>query len=251
VRLGALVELLHLASLVHDDVVDRADRRRGGPAAHLAMGTERAMLGGLSCFALAGREAADLGGGLDVLVSRTVAGLAYGEILDIERAFDTALPLADYLELVERKTGDLFRLGCTLGAAEADAGADAVLAMAQFGSDAGVAFQIMDDCLDFGAAASGKPAGTDHLLGLFGAPTLYALAADRSGELAALLLAPSFGATDMPAVRALVIAHGGLAAAAELARQRRDRALAHLDHLDHRSRAALVTAAAPVWRDLA
>src|SRR5262249_13334414 len=118
VRLGALVELLHLASLLHDDVIDRAATRRGGPAAHTVVGPERAVLAGLACFALAGMEAASIGEGLDQLVSGTVAGLAYGEMLDVERAFDTALSLPDYLELTERKTGDLFRLSCLLGAAE-------------------------------------------------------------------------------------------------------------------------------------
>jgi len=231
VRLGALVELLHLASLLHDDVVDRAATRRGGPAAHTVVGQERAVLAGLACFALAGMEAAAIGGGLDQLVSRTVAGLAYGEMLDVERAFDTALSLPDYLELAERKTGDLFRLSCLLGAAEAGATADLTLALGQFGADFGVAFQVLDDCLDFRADAGGKPAGTDHLMGLFGAPTLCALAADTSGELAELVLSPWFSEQDMPAVRALVALRGGLAAAGRLARERYERALTTLDGL--------------------
>jgi geranylgeranyl pyrophosphate synthase len=229
IRLGALVELLHLASLLHDDVIDRAAVRRGGPAAQTVIGSEGAVLAGLACFALAGLEAAELGGGLDQLVGRTVAGLAYGEMLDVERAFDTRLSLPDYLELAERKTGDLFRLSCLLGAAEADAGEDVALALAQFGADFGVAFQILDDCLDFRPGGEGKPAGTDHLMGLFGAPTLCALAGDESGELARLLLTPGFSERDMPAVRELVIANGGLAAAATLARERYARALGALD----------------------
>lgn len=135
-RLGAMVELLHLASLLHDDVIDRADTRRGGPAAHVVVGSELATLAGLACFALAGTEAADLGGGLDRLVSRTVAGLSYGELLDVERAFDTGLALSDYLELVERKTGELFRLSCLLGAAEAQAEPETVRACPYFSDPA-------------------------------------------------------------------------------------------------------------------
>jgi heptaprenyl diphosphate synthase len=226
VRLGALVELLHLASLLHDDVIDRAATRRGGPAAHTVVGPEQAVLAGIACSTLAASQAASIGGGLDQLVSKTVAGLAYGELLDIERAFDTALPLADYLELAERKTGDLFRLSCLLGAAEAGAGPDLTQALAQFGTDFGVTRQILDDCLDFRAGPAGKPTGTDHMMGLFGAPTLFALAADRTGELATLLLSPRFSERDMPAVRALVTAHGGLTAAVRLARERYQRALA-------------------------
>ena len=181
-RLGALVELLHLASLLHDDVVDRAATRRGGPAAHTVVGPERAVLAGLACFALAGTEAASLGNGLDRLVSNAVTGLAYGELLDVERAFDTALSLPDYVELTERKTGDLFRLSCLLGAAAAGAGPDTASAVAEFGAGFGAAFQILDDCLDFQADHEGKPTGTDHMMGLFGAPTLYALAATVPGS---------------------------------------------------------------------
>jgi geranylgeranyl pyrophosphate synthase len=244
VRLGALIELLHLASLVHDDIVDRADSRRGGPAAQLSLGEERAALAGLSCFAVAGKEAADLGGDLPVLVGRTAAELAYGELLDVERAFDTTLSLPDYLDLVRRKTGVLFRLACVLGAAAAGADSPHVDALGRFGLDFGVAFQILDDTLDFGASAAGKPTGTDHALGLFGAPTLYALGRDPSGQLAAVLLAPSFTTADMPAVRDLVRERGGLSAAKSLARHQYDQALSHLDIVDHATRTALINATA-------
>ncbi|QKG25093.1 polyprenyl synthetase family protein [Actinomadura verrucosospora] len=234
-RFGAVVELLHIASLLHDDIVDRAETRRGGPAAHTVVGSARASLAGLACFALAGQEAADLGRGAATLASRAAAHLSYGEILDVERAFDTAFPIADYRELVERKTGDLFGLCCALGALEAGADADVVRAVERFGREFGVAFQIADDCLDFAGAPGGssggpdKPAGTDHLLGLFGAPTLFALARDTTGELAALLLSPAFSLADMPAVGELVRAYGGLTEASALAAVHRDRAVAALE----------------------
>lgn len=226
VRLGALVELLHLASLLHDDVVDRADSRRGRPAAHIVVGQERAVLAGLACFAVAGLEAAAIGGGVDQLIGQAVARLAYGELLDVERAFDTSLAMVDYLELAERKTGELFRLSCVLGAAAAGADDAVIRTLGQFGLEFGVAFQILDDCLDFGAEQDGKPAGRDHMMGVFGAPTLCALAADRAGELSALLLSPDFSHADLPAVRAHLTANGGLAAATAMARARYDRALA-------------------------
>jgi heptaprenyl diphosphate synthase len=250
VRLGALVELLHLASLLHDDIIDQQATRRGGPAAHTVAGHELAMLAGLGCFALAGTEAADLGQGVGLLVGQAAARLSYGELLDVERAFDVALPLPDYLELVERKTADLFRLSCLLGAAEAGLDTDVAQALGSFGRDIGVAFQILDDCLDLDLAAANKPAGIDHMLGLFGAPTLHALAADSTGELAALLLSPEFGADDMPAVRALVAARGGLAAAVTLARERYDRALAWLELVPvGSSRDHLAAVAGLAWRD--
>jgi geranylgeranyl pyrophosphate synthase len=250
VRLGAVVELLHLASLLHDDILDQAATRRGGPAAHTVVGRELATLAGLACFSLAGSEAADLGGAVSPLVGQAVAALSYGEILDLERAFDTMLPVSAYLELAERKTGELFRLSCVLGAAEAQAPPDVVRALARFGTHLGTAFQVLDDCLDLRASAGGKPAGTDHMLGLFGAPTLYALARDGTGELAALLLSPGFDVTEMPQARALVTAHGGLRAARRLARQQHRRALSALGDLPPGpGRDLLAYVATLAWRD--
>lgn len=250
VRLGALVELLHLASLLHDDLIDRTATRRGGPTAHVVLGTEATVLAGVACFAVAGMEAADLGEGVDVLVSQTVASLSYGELLDVERAFDIGLSLEDYLELVQRKTADLFRLSCLLGAAEARLDRDTATNLALFGLHIGVAFQILDDLLDFSDTDGGKPWGTDHLLGLFGAPTLAALAADTSGRLADLLLSADFGMDDMTAVRSLVIAYGGITAAVELARERHTRALALLPGTpDGPARAVLAGIADRAWED--
>jgi heptaprenyl diphosphate synthase len=250
VRQGAVVELLHLASLLHDDILDQAATRRGGGAAEGVVGREVATLAGLACFSLAGAEAADLGGTVSRQVGQAVAALSYGEILDLERAFDPALPMSAYLELAERKTGELFRLSCALGAAEAQVPPDAARALARFGQQLGTAFQVLDDCLDLRPSAGGKPAGTDHLLGLFGAPTLYALARDGGRELATLLLSPEFSLTSMPQARALVTARGGLRAARRLARGLYRRALSALDELPAGpGRDLLAYVAGLAWRD--
>jgi heptaprenyl diphosphate synthase len=252
VRLAAVVELLHLASLLHDDVVDRADLRRGRPAARVVVGDERAVLAGVACFAVAGTEASDIGDDVGRVVAQAVARLAYGELLDVERAFDTSLAIADYLELAERKTGELFRLSCVLGAAAAAAPGTVISALGQFGLNFGVAFQILDDCLDLGAGGDGKPTGTDHMMGLFGAPTLYALGADPAGELAALLLSPGFSQADLPAVRALLTSRDGFAAAHRLARTRYELALDAVRALadQHGSAAAGLMAVADVFWQL-
>jgi heptaprenyl diphosphate synthase len=242
IRLGALVELLHLASLLHDDVVDRAATRRGGPAVHVLIGQEQAVLAGLACFALAGMEAASIDTEVSAIVASAVAGVAYGEVLDVDRAFDTEVSLDDYLDLAERKTGELFRLACLLGAAAAGADDVAAAAFGRFGADFGVGFQVLDDCVDLQEIGPGKPAGTDLLMGVFGAPILCALAADSSGRLAEILLSPAFGRSDMPKVRALVSECGGVAAATALAAERCQRALGWLDALGDCEAAGLLTA---------
>jgi geranylgeranyl pyrophosphate synthase len=251
--LGALVELVHVASLLHDDIIDKAAVRRGLPAAHVVANEELATLAGLACFALAGKQAADLGSGVSLAVSTAVAELSVGELLDVQRAFDTELSIADYLELVTRKTGELFRLPCVLGAMISGADRTTAEVLAGFGLELGVAFQILDDCLDLRVDLDqDKPTGTDHQLGLFGAPTLYALYADPDGNLMETLLSPSFGIHDMPVVRSMVVARGGLARAGELARQRHQNALAILERLpDEKLRTSLRSVGMSMWRDVA
>jgi len=229
VQAGAVVELLQVASLLHDDVVDQAETRRFAPSAHVAHGVEAALLGGVACFALAGQEAAELGAAANAVTSRAVADLSRGEMLDVERAFDVELSAADYLAVVEGKTAPLFRLSCQLGAVLGGCETDVHRAVAGYGADLGVAFQVLDDCLDIEAAGTGKPAGRDMALGLFGAPVLCALQAAGDRELASLLLSSDFGGDDMRRVGELVERHGGLAAARALAATRLDRALDALE----------------------
>ncbi|MDO8187552.1 polyprenyl synthetase family protein [Conexibacter sp. JD483] len=230
VRAGAVVELLQVASLLHDDVVDQADTRRFAPAAHVSHGVESALLGGVACFALAGLEAAELGHATNAVTARAVADLARGEMLDVERAFDVKLNEPDYLAVVEGKTAPLFRLGCQLGTVQGGCDQQVADAVAAFGADLGVAFQLLDDCLDIEDAGTGKPGGRDLALGIFGAPILCALqAAGDDRELAGLLLDPDFDGSDMRRVCALVERHRGVATARALAAERIDRALSVLD----------------------
>lgn len=226
VRAGAVVELLQIASLLHDDVVDQADTRRFAPAAHVSHGVESALLGGVACFALAGTEAAELGSTANAVTARAVADLSRGEMLDVERAFDVKLSSEDYLAVVEGKTAPLFRLSCQLGAVQGRCDQEVSRALAAFGGDLGVAFQVLDDCLDIEHAGTGKPGGRDLALGLFGAPILCALqAAGTDRELAGLLLSPDFDGVDMRQVCELVERYDGVVTARALAEARLDRSL--------------------------
>jgi geranylgeranyl pyrophosphate synthase len=223
VKLGALVELLHIASLLHDDVIDRTTMRRGRPTAHSLAGNEDAVLAGAACMALVGKEAAALGSSTSQLMSLAAVDLSYGELLDVERAYDTDLGVDEYLELVHHKTSVLFRLSCVLGAGAAGLDRAATEALAAFGVELGTAFQIADDCLDLSTDDIDKPIGTDHLLGLFGLPTLLAIR-NGSDELRELLLSPTLTIDDLPRVRSLVVAARGSQLAMTVAQQHYDRA---------------------------
>lgn len=249
VRLGAIVELLHCASLLHDDVIDRAATRRGAPTAHKVAGPELAVLTGTACFAQVGAESADLGGVVSGAVSDAVAELSRGELLDVQRAFDPTVTTADYVELARSKTGELFRLCCVLGAQEAQVATQDVRRLDQFGSNMGIAFQIVDDCLDLRIDADDKPVGTDHLLGLFGLPTLCALSGPASTELTEVLMSPSIDATALTSVRKLVHATGGVEQAMTIAERHYDDAVSVLGPLTKLPAGeALLVTAETMWR---
>ena len=177
VAAAAAVELLHMATLVHDDVLDRADLRRGKP----------------TVFATGGREAATTTG--DLLFSRAFAvlvragdpdavrtlsdassALARGELVQRGDAWDAGVSRERYLERCELKTARLFEAACRLGASLGGAGAPASEALAQFGRRIGVAFQIFDDVLDVSGPVerTGKARGTDLLDGTVTLPLILA-----------------------------------------------------------------------------
>lgn len=252
-RAAAVVELLQVASLLHDDVVDQAPTRRFAPAAHVTHGAELALLAGVACFGLAGAEAAELGTTSNALASRTVAELARGEMLDVERAFDVELGIDDYLALVTGKTATLFRLSCELGAEQGRCDPPTRRAVATFGSELGIGFQFLDDCLDLEGAGSGKPVGRDLALGIYGAPLLCALAAagDDDRELVGLLRSPSFGDDDLDRVRELVERYDGIVTAKRMAKDRVVQAIEALDAIpDGPGREGLEALARPLMEDL-
>lgn len=237
-RVAAIVEYLQVASLLHDDVVDRADTRRSAPAAHVTHGVELALLGGMACFALAGTEAAELGPSAAVLTSRVASELARGQMLDVERCFDTELAFDDYVTLVAGKTSPLFRLACQLGASTSCCPRPIVDALGRFATELGIAFQIADDCLDLRRTGTGKPFAQDLALGLFGAPVLCALSSANDRELAELLVSPDLSDAQLDRVLELVQHLEGVEQARALAQEHRtamEEALAELPDIPARA----------------
>jgi geranylgeranyl pyrophosphate synthase len=184
VRAATAVELVHSATLVHDDVLDRAALRRGVPTVVAAGGREAATATGDLLFARAFFELAANGRADQVRVlSDASSALAEGELLQRSDAWVADVPVERYLRRCELKTARLFEAACRLGALEAGGIADALGA---FGCQIGLAFQLLDDVLDVSGPASrtGKHRGTDLLDGTITLPFL--LARERDGDLRAL-----------------------------------------------------------------
>lgn len=174
------VELLHLASLYHDDVLDSAAFRRGRPSANALWGNHAAVLGGDVLLAHAYRVAADLGAAELRRFAHTLTSLCSGQIAESAAQFDVARELSHYDASIRGKTAALLATSCWLGASTAEAPLQVADALACFGTELGVAFQIIDDVLDLygDGLQTGKPAGTDLREGVFTLPVLLALQRD-------------------------------------------------------------------------
>jgi geranylgeranyl pyrophosphate synthase len=177
VRAAVAVELIHSASLVHDDVLDAAALRRGAPTVVAAAGRTIATATGDLLFSRAFAELA-AGGELDDVraLSAAASALAAGELMQRADAWNAAVPLDRYLHRCELKTGSLFEAACRLGALGSGAGDEVVDALALFGRRIGLAFQLLDDVLDVSGPSTrtGKARGTDLLDGTVTLPLILA-----------------------------------------------------------------------------
>jgi geranylgeranyl pyrophosphate synthase len=187
VRAGTAVELVHMATLVHDDVVDGAKLRRGRPTVYASAGRETATATGDFLFS---RAFALLERNGDRRQVRALAGaclaLARGELVQREDAYARSIGVERYLYRCELKTGSLFTAACSLGALAAGADDAPADALGRFGQRMGLAFQILDDVLDVAGPMerTGKQRGTDLLEGTTTLPLI--LAAESDARLAGL-----------------------------------------------------------------
>ena len=228
VRLGAVVEMIHMATLVHDDVLDRATTRRNAPSINQRWQNKDAILLGDIIFARAINLLVSIGDrhALDLL-TRTVSVICEGEIMQNQLSHDPEVDEAVYTDIIDRKTASLYSAGCELAAHLSGASKPLVDAFSDFGAKLGRAFQIIDDCLDISGDESvvGKSLGTDVLNGKATLPMIRLL--DRvddatRGELEGIIRSHDRGTPDIARVRELMVAHDTLGDA-----------LRHADELVH------------------
>lgn len=241
VRAAVAVELVHGATLVHDDVLDGSVLRRGRPTVVATGGRAVAIATGDLLFSRAFAELA-AGGSTEAvrILSRASRELALGELAQRADAFSPHVSIERYLERCRLKTAVLFRAACELGALEADGDAEALGA---FGEGIGLAFQILDDVLDVTGPPerTGKPRGADLLDGTVNLPLI--LARTRDPELAALDLRSLRTPVQATAACERIAATGVLASAKDRARELVAQSKLTLPDLPERQRAALELAA--------
>lgn len=231
-RLAEITEMIHTASLVHDDVIDTAEVRRGIPTVNHSFGNRVAILAGDFLFAQSSWYLANLDN-LEVvkLLSKVITDFAEGEIRQGLTAFDPSLTLEDYLEKSFYKTASLIA-----GSSKA-AGVLSGLPLAQleqlynFGKHFGIAFQIVDDILDFTSSTEmlGKPAGSDLKQGNLTAPVLFAL--EEKPQLRGLIEREFSEVSDLSQAIALVLDSNGIKRSRDLAKTHAKLAINALDCL--------------------
>ena len=181
IPLAAAIELLHLATLIHDDLIDGATVRRGRPTVNALEGPETAVLGGDLCIGTALRLAAAGGGGAAARLAATLVELCGGQALEAQSRFDPHVTVGRALAVAGSKTGSLMAAACGLGAVlSRPAAQDFDDAVSGYGHAVGIALQLIDDLLDVWADENqvGKPTGTDFANGVVTVPAVYAMAKD-------------------------------------------------------------------------
>jgi len=178
IQIAAAVELLHTATLLHDDVVDLSALRRGRPSANAVWGNRRAVLAGDFFYARASSMIVE-DGDLEILeiFANTIRSMAEGELLQLQRSFDASVTEAHYYSVIERKSAVLLSAACESGSILGGVTRGERRRVAEFGRELGLAFQLRDDALDYegGEAELGKAPYTDVREGKVTLPLLLAL----------------------------------------------------------------------------
>ena len=236
-KLAAAVEFIHTATLLHDDIVDASELRRGKVAAHLIWGAPTSVLVGDFLFARAFELMVETDSmralGILAQASRVISE---GEVLQLTRAHDLNLDQATYLQIISAKTAELFAAAAEAGAVGAGADAAATQALRDYGMALGIAFQLADDALDYGATAEalGKNAGDDFNEGKATLPLLLAVTRTKGREDAFWERTVTKGERtpeDFARARELVVGSGAIGATLDLAGEYADVAKAALSVL--------------------
>lgn len=242
---GVAVELVHIGSLYHDDVMDEAEMRRGAPSVNANWGNLRAILAGDFLLARASEIAAGLGTEVAGLLAATIGQLCEGQILELRDTYNVDRAEADYERSIAGKTASLLATACRVGGIVGELPRADIDAVTEFGHAYGMAFQIVDDILDVVATDEqlGKPAGNDLLEGVYTLPVLRTVQTPAGDELRSLL-GGELTVEARDRAREIVRAGAGVGEALDVARGWADKAGAVLTSLpDSPATTALLAAA--------
>ena len=242
---GIAVELVHIGSLYHDDVMDEADSRRGVQSVNARWGNLTAIIAGDFLLAKASEIAAALGTEVAGLLAQTIGRLCEGQVGELRTAFDTTRTEEAYLSSIAGKTASLTASACRIGGIVAGLPRTHIDALTEFGHAFGMVFQIRDDCLDVTATDEelGKPSGQDLVEGTYSLPVIRALAMPEVGDELRPLLGRPLDHPEMEKARAIIRASGAVDDALRLADTYANAAAAALAPLEQHPAAGALAAA--------
>ena len=209
---GVALELMHLASLYHDDVMDEAEVRRNVDTVNARYGNLIAIVAGDYLMARSAAIAADLGSDVAELLARTLAALARGQVSEVRTAFSIERTETDYFAAIEGKTAALMASSCRTGALTARLPIEEREALTDFGRCFGMIYQLRDDIMDVIATDNelSKPAGQDLAAGIYNLPTIFALRDPLVGVELRGVLGAVLDDEDRERARKLVVATDGI-----------------------------------------
>jgi len=222
VIMGAVaVELVHLGSLYHDDVMDEARTRRTVESVNARWGNLVAILAGDFLLARASEIAASLGTEVAGLLAATIGRLCEGQVRELAQTFDVTRSEESYLASIAGKTAALMATSCRVGAITAGIDRPGVEALTAYGEHVGMVFQIVDDILDVVATDEelGKPAGNDLVEGVYTLPVIRSLASEEGSEALRALLGAPLEPAQVEAARAIIRSNGAVGDAIGVARR--------------------------------
>lgn len=223
IHLGAVVEMIHTATLVHDDIIDVAETRRGKPSTNILWGNHTSVLAGdwlyMQAFQIALRERNFHV--LDILIALTQS-MVEGELVQLDRIGKVNVTEADYMELIDRKTAGLFSACARLGVVVGGGSDEQEQRLGDFAWNLGMAFQLIDDVLDFTARENvlGKPVGGDLREGKVTLPVIYAMQGCSPAErqvIERVVIERSYSSASFDAVLSVLERSGGIDRARERA----------------------------------
>lgn len=235
IDLAVVAEYMHAATLIHDDIIDRADKRRGLPSANSTWGSQISVLAGDFLYARSLQMLVIDG---DLAVMRAFADatvrMIEGQVREVQMAGNLDLTYNEYLDIITSKTAALISVACRTGALIAGRQPEEVAALTEFGLNVGIAFQLVDDALDFVAEEDrlGKPVGNDFKEGKVTFPMLHVMRAGSEadqGRIRELAAQESIGESDLAEVKAIVERYRAVPATMELVRTYLKKAKASLD----------------------
>ncbi len=230
VRGGVAVELVHLGSLYHDDVMDEAETRRGIEAVNHRWGNLTAILAGDFLLAKASELAASLGTEVAELLAATIGRLCEGQVRELQLIYDITRNEEQYLQAISGKTAELYATSCRIGGIVGGAERDVISRLTEFGHAYGMAFQVVDDILDLVATDEelGKPSGNDIREGVYTLPVIRMI---ESGHPVKDLLGGPLDEETRDQARAAIVNGPEIASSIETAQNFVNRALSTVEDL--------------------